>query len=330
MNCTVSLTSFFVVGFVAFTVSNTSQAASFSPSANVTCIAPADPGGGWDFTCRSVGKLLVEQQSAIDNVQTINLAGGGGGAAFAHTVTKEKTDDNLIVAASTATATRLGQNMYPGMNMNQVRWVAAIGADYGVIAVAKSSPYHNLKELVAAMKKDPKAVKFAGGSAGWDRLKVLMLAKQGHVKGLSKIPYLPYEAGTEALLQVVGGHISAFTGDLSEAKGFKDAGDIRILAVLSAKRLPAPLNTIPTAAEQGFDVVAPNWRGFYVPAQASEASYKWWVSTIDKLSHTPTWKATMVKNGLVPFEKTGPVFTQFVKQQINEIRSLSQEVGLIK
>ena len=61
---------------------------------------------------------------------------------------KRNTDDNLIVAASSATATRLATGAFPGNTMDQMRWVGAVGADYGVIAVAKDSPVKTLPELM--------------------------------------------------------------------------------------------------------------------------------------------------------------------------------------
>ena len=79
------------------------------------CIAPANPGGGWDFTCRSITKIMYDIGAYDSPIQVTNMAGGGGGLAYAHTVNERNSDDNLIVAASSATATRLAQNKYSGI-----------------------------------------------------------------------------------------------------------------------------------------------------------------------------------------------------------------------
>lgn len=304
----------------------------FEQSRSVTCIAPSGPGGGWDFTCRSVGRLMAELELVSGSMQTTNMAGAGGGVAFAHVISKRAEDNALIVAASTATTTRLAQGQFAGMDHDMVQWVGALGADYGVIAVAKDSPYQNLNELMAALQQDPSAVKFAGGSAagGWDHLKVLMAAKEAEVAGLSRITYLAFAGGAEAITQVVGGHIGAFTGDISEAMGFIESGDLRVLAVLSEERLPAPLDRFPTAREQNIDTVAPNWRGFYVPAGVSEEAYQWWNGSLDKIYASDEWKTIMEQNGLIPFHKSGPAFTDYVRDQVAEIQAISKEVGLIK
>src|SRR5690554_6833677 len=120
------------------------SAMAWQPSGKVECLAPADPGGGWDFTCRSVGNVLQELDLVPGNVQTINMAGAGGGVAYAHVVSKRAGDEQLLVAASTATTTRLAQGQFPGMNADMVNWIGALGADYGVIAVSADSEYQDL------------------------------------------------------------------------------------------------------------------------------------------------------------------------------------------
>ncbi|MBE03263.1 tripartite tricarboxylate transporter substrate-binding protein [Marinobacter lutaoensis] len=308
------------------------SALAWQPSGKVECLAPADPGGGWDFTCRSVGNVMQKLGLVSGSVQTINMAGAGGGVAYAHTVSKRANDSNLLVAASTATTTRLAQKQFPGMDVDMVTWVGALGADYGIIAVGKDSPYHNLKDLMAALKDNPKSVKFAGGSArgGWDHLKVLIAAKAAGVDKLPAIPYLSYNNGGEAMTQVVGGQVDAFTGDISEATGFMESGDLRVLAVLADERLPGKFGNIPTAKEQGIDAVGPNWRGFYMPKGADEEAKKYWVEAIDTLYASDEWRQVMQSNGLIPFHPPAGEFESFVRNQVRDIETLSREIGLLK
>lgn len=296
------------------------------------CIAPSDPGGGWDFTCRSVSNLLFEGKYVPRPLQTVNMAGAGGGVAFAHVVSKRKDDNGVFIAASTATTTRLAQGQFRGMDASMVKWVGSLGADYGVLAVKSDSPYNNLTELMAAIKADPKSVKFAGASSkgGWDHLKVLLTAKAAGLPDVQQIPYLSFNNGGDAITQVVGGHLDAFTGDISEVQGFVQSGDLKVLAVLSDERLPEPYQDIVTAKEQGVDFIAPNWRGFYLPGGVSDETYQWWVDTLDKLGETDAWKEVMAKNGLLPFHKTGAEMDAYVKEQIADIEAISKELGILK
>jgi putative tricarboxylic transport membrane protein len=297
------------------------------------CIAPAGAGGGWDFTCRQIGKVLYDLKKIPDPMQVVNMSGGGGGVAYAEVVSKRNDDNNLIVAASSATSTRLAQGAYPGSNMDQVRWVGTIGADYGVIAVAKNSPINTLPELFEKVKADPKSVAFAGGSAvgGWDHLKVLLAAQAAGIDDVRKIKYVAFAGGGEAVTQLLGDHVQAFSGDISEAKGFADSGDIKILAVLSALRLPGKdFKDYPTAKEQGIDAIGANWRGFYAPKGMSDDAYNFWVNAIKTTYQTKEWQNVMAQNGLMPLEKWGPDFEDFVRNQVNATAELSRVIGLIQ
>ncbi len=308
-----------------------SAAHAFEPQ-TPECIAPANPGGGWDFTCRQAGKVLFDLKKTDAPIQVVNKAGGGGGVAFAEVVTKRKHDNNLIVAASTATTTRLAQGLYAGFKADQVRWIGTIGADYGVIAVAKNSPYHTLGELMAAVKADPRSVGFAGGSAvgGWDHLKVLMVAKAAGISDVRKIKYVAFQGGGEAVTQLIGGHVKAFTGDISEALGFMKSGDLRVLAVLAPERLPGELGDIPTAREQGIDALGANWRGFYAPGGMSDEAYAYWSKAVREMYASDQWKQVMAKNGLMPFGLSGAELTKFVNKQVADIQTISKDIGLIK
>ena len=299
---------------------------------NPECIAPANPGGGWDFTCRQVGKSLQDLGMIDKTMQVVNLAGGGGGVAYAEVVNKRNDSNDLIVAASSATATRLAQGAYPGNTMDQVRWVASVGADYGMIAVAADSPINTLPELLDMIKNDPTSVSVAGGSAvgGWDHLKVLIAANAYGIDDVRTVKYVAFDGGGEAVTQLLAGSVQAFTGDISEAKGFVDSGDIKVIAVLAPERLEGEFNKFPTAKEQGVDALGANWRGFYAPKGMSDDAYNMWVEKIGKLYASPEWKETMAANGLAPLDLQGAAFETFVAESVAQIQSISKEIGIIK
>ena len=299
---------------------------------NPECIAPANPGGGWDFTCRQVGKSLQDQGLIDQTMQVVNLAGGGGGVAFAEVVNKRNDADNLIVAASSATATRLAQGAYPGNTMEQVRWLASVGADYGVIAVAADSEIESLPQLLDQIKADPTSVSIAGGSAvgGWDHLKVLIAADAYGVEDVRRVKYIAFDGGGEAVTQLLAGSVQGFTGDISEAKGFVDSGDIKVIAVPAPERLHGEFAGFPTAREQGIDAIGANWRGFYAPGGMSDSAYDEWVSKIGELYASDAWKEVMAANGLAPLDLQGDEFQSFVANSVAQIQSISREIGIIK
>ena len=305
----------------------------FSSSAIAAeCIAPANPGGGWDFTCRSIGKIMYDIGVVDKPIQVTNMAGGGGGLAYTHVVSERATDEELIVAASSATATRLAQNAYAGMTADQVKFLGAIGADPGVIVVAKDAPYESLTDLLDAVKADPESVTFAGGSAagGFDHLKVLMALGRADFNDISKVKYIGVDGGADAITQTIGGFTQAMTGDISEVVGFLKSGDVRVLAVLTDERIPGEFDTIPTAKEQGIDVVAVNWRGLYVPKDISDEAYQKWSGALAEVAKSDEWAEQMEANGLAPFTKVGDDFAGYLEGVMAEVKELSKELGVIE
>jgi len=317
--------------FKALSVSVVMALGAGSTATAQECIAPANPGGGWDFTCRQIGKIMFDIGAVDKPVQVTNMAGGGGGLAFSLVVNERNDDANLIVAASSATTTRLAQNAYAGMTADQVRFVGAIGIDPGVIAVANDSPFQTLNDLVDATLADPGSVAFAGGSAvgGFDHMKPLMILKDAGLEDITTIKYIGVDGGADAITQTIGGFTQAMTGDMSEVVGFLKSGDIRVLAVLTEERVPG-FEDIPTAKEQGYDVVAGNWRGLYVPRGISDETFEMWAGRLQQVADSDEWKTAMEANGLAPFTLVGADFQNYVDNLVTEIRQMSKDIGVIQ
>ncbi|PIE69274.1 MAG: C4-dicarboxylate ABC transporter substrate-binding protein [Deltaproteobacteria bacterium] len=317
----------FLVGLVTV-----NPALSAEKLSGTECLAPAGAGGGWDFTCRVPAAQLMQKLDLINgSMKVVNMSGSGGGKAFAYVVTTRNDDENLIVAASAATATRLAQQVYGDYKADDVRWVGALGMDYGVIVVSKDSPYKTLDDLLTKLKDDPKKAPIVGASSkgGWDHLKALMIAKEAGIKNLRSINYIPFDNGGKALLEVVAGRAAAFTGDASEIIGQLQAGEVKVLAVLADQRIPA-LGDAKTAKEQGYDVVGGNWRAFYAPAGISDKAYEVWVANVKAVAMSPEWTELRKKNGLAEFTSFGKDFDAFVRKQIANVAEISKELGIIK
>ncbi|WP_127108008.1 Bug family tripartite tricarboxylate transporter substrate binding protein [Pararhodobacter zhoushanensis] len=301
------------------------------PAAATECIAPANPGGGWDFTCRQIGRILYEIGEVPAPVVVTNMAGAGGGVAYANVVNERNTDEDLIVAASSATTTRLAQNAFGGATADQVRFVGSIGGDPGVIVVANDSPYQSLNDLVDAVLADPGSVAFAGGSAvgGFDHMKPLQILRAAGLEDIRQVRYIGVDGGADAITQTVGGFTQAMTGDMSEIVGFVRSGEVRVLAVLTEERVPG-FEDIPTAREQGYDVVAVNWRGIYVPGGISDDAFHAWADRLTAVANSEQWQEAMVANGLAPFTRVGDEFQTWIDGVIAQTQELSREIGVIQ
>jgi putative tricarboxylic transport membrane protein len=246
-------------------------------------------------------------------------------------VNERNTDEDLIVAASSATTTRLAQNAYAGSTADQVRFVGAIGADPGVIVVAADSPYQSLNELVDAILADPTSVAFAGGSAvgGFDHMKPLQVLQAAGFDDITQVRYIGVDGGADAITQTIGGFTQAMTGDMSEIVGFVRSGDVRVLAVLTEERVPG-FEDIPTAREQGYDVVAVNWRGLYVPGGISDEAFALWAERLAAVAASAQWQEAMAANGLAPFTKVGDDFQEWINGVIASTEDLSRLIGVIQ
>ncbi len=293
------------------------------------CIAPAKPGGGFDLTCK-LAQAGLQNGKYIDSPIRITYMPGGIGAVAYNTVIAQRPDEaGTIIAFSGGSLLNLAIGKFGRYNVNDVKWMAAIGADYGAVTVRADSPYKTFKDLIATLKADPtKVVMGAGGSVGsQDWMKSALVAKAAGVN-YKNMRYVAFEGGGEALTALLGGHVQAYFGDASEVGEYLKAGKVRVLAVFADQRLPGGLANVPTAKEQGYDVEWPIIRGFYVGPKVSDAEYKWWTGTFDKMMATPEFAKLREAQGLFPFALTGAKLDAFVKERVKQYGELATEFGL--
>jgi putative tricarboxylic transport membrane protein len=240
-------------------------------------------------------------------------------------------DPNAIVAFSGGSLLNIAQGKFGKWTESDVRWVAAIGTDYGCISVRADSPHKTLKDLLNAVKADSSKVAIGGGGTvgSQDWTKVASLSKQVGVDPKA-LRYVSFEGNGEVTTALLGGHIQAGSGDVSADLPQHKAGKIRILAVYADKRLPGDAAGIPTAKEQGYDFTWPIIRGFYVAPKIPEADYKFWLDAFNKLLASKDFLALRDQRDLYPFSMTGPELDAYVKKTVGEYRKIADEYGLVQ
>jgi putative tricarboxylic transport membrane protein len=321
------MNSKFMIGVCAF-VSAFSCAA--GPLDKTECIAPAKPGGGFDLTCKLAQSGLSDGKLIADPMRVTYMPGGIGAVAYNAVIAQRPDAANTIVAFSGGSLLNLAQGKFGRYNENDVRWLSAVGTDYGAVIVSENSPFKTLQDVLAALKADPSKVVFgAGGTVGsQDWMKAALTARSAGVSPKT-MRFVAFEGGGEAITALQGGHIHVYSGDAAEAHQQLKAGSkIRILAVMNDKRLPGDLANIPTAKEQGADVVWQIIRGFYLGPKVSDADYKVWADTFSKMQATPAFAKLQSERGLFPFALTGKELDTYVKQQVNDYRKLVAEFNL--
>ncbi|EOC0057416.1 Bug family tripartite tricarboxylate transporter substrate binding protein [Cronobacter turicensis] len=295
------------------------------------CIAPAKPGGGFDLTCKLIQVSLQETGALEKPMRVTYMPGGVGAVAYNAIVAQRPGEPGTVVAFSGGSLLNLSQGKFGRYNVDDVRWLASVGTDYGMIAVRADSPWKTLGDLMKALEKDPNSVVFgAGASIGsQDWMKTALLAQKAGVDP-HKMRYVAFEGGGEPVTALMGNHVQAVSGDLSEMVPYLTGNKLRVLAVFADERLPGQLAQVPTAKEQGFDLVWPIIRGFYVGPKVSDADYQWWVQAFEKLQQTDEFKKQRDLRGLFEFNLTGKALDEYVKNQVNDYREKAKAFGLAK
>jgi putative tricarboxylic transport membrane protein len=109
-----------------------------------------------------------------------------------------------------------------------------------------------------------------------------------------------------------------------------DAGQMRILAVMSPERLDAPFAEIPTAMEEGFDVEWTILRGFYMGGDVSDAEYQAWVDAFEAAYATEAFAAVQKERGLLPLNLAGDALQASIETRVAALREIATEAGLIQ
>jgi putative tricarboxylic transport membrane protein len=294
------------------------------------CLIPSKPGGGMDLTCKLAQKALHAQPGAPELTLSY-LPGGVGAVAWHSVVSQRRSEANTLVTFSGGSVLNLALGKFGNADVDDVRWVAAFGADYGMVAVRADSPYKTLADLLRAIRRDPKQVLIgmSGTVGSQDWIKMALLARMAGVDP-RKLRFVALEGGGEQFIAMQAGHVQAVSGDTSEALLAASAGNVRVLAVLSEQRLPGALAGVRTAREQGYDVVWPVIRGVWMGPDVREADYRRWVKAFDGVETSPEFALMREQAGLYPFALTGDALTRYIKQAVDGYHRQAKQFKLLR
>jgi tripartite-type tricarboxylate transporter receptor subunit TctC len=225
-------------------------------------IVPYAAGGASDVTGRIVAHRLGERLKQQLVVENRTGAGGGIGADVA---AKAVPDGYTLLLASSSEIAMLPavSRKLPYDPVRDLAAVALIG-DVPLLLVAHPSlGVQNVHELIALAKAKPGTINY--GSAGIGAISHLAMVFFNSVTG-TRMVHVPYKGSVPATADLVAGHLQVGTPTLSAALPFERSGQLKVLAVTSARRWPS-LPNVPTLAESGlpeYEVVL--WTGVMAPA----------------------------------------------------------------
>jgi len=259
------------------------------------------------------------------------MPGGIGALAYNYATSTRQKDANTVVAASTGTLLNIALHKFGKYTENDVRWLGAVGTDYGVVAVQHDAPWRTLDSLIDDLRRHPeKFIMGAAGSIGsQDWMKMALILDKAGIDSQA-IRYISFEGGGAASEALKKDQIQIFPGDFTEVIQQQENGDLRLLAVLAEERLPGRYGNIPTAREQGYDVVWKVWRGFYLPPRITNAEYSWWVNTFYRLEATGVLAREREKMHLFPLLMIGEEFDRYVKNSVRQLHDFGNKFGLAK
>jgi putative tricarboxylic transport membrane protein len=303
-----------------------SFAAAAAASAGAECVIPSKPGGAMDLTCKLAQKALPDTK-----LKLTYLPGGIGAVAWHTLISQRRAEPDTLVAFSGGSLLNLAEGKFGKATAGDVRWVAALGVDYGMIAVRADSPWHSLADLMNAIRRDPQQVLIgvSGTIGSQDWMKIAMLARHASVEP-RRLRFVALEGGGETFTAMSANYVQVISGDASEAVLYSGPGNVRVLAVLSEHRLPGVLAAVPTAREQGYDIVWPVIRGVWMGPDVPDADYRRWVGAFARMEATPEFAQLRTTAGLHPFSLTGDALTRWVKQAIMDYNRQAREFNLVR
>ena len=270
--------------------------------AELKIMAPAAPGGGWDQTARSMQQALT-QSGVVKNVQVTNVPGAGGTIGLAQFVNGAKGDGGQLMVNGYVMVGAILTNKSP-VSLEQTTPIARLTAEYEAIVVPADSPIKSAKDLAAAL--------FAR-AAGADP---------------TKINYVPFSGGGEALAAILGGKVTAGISGYGEFESQIKAGKLRLVGVTSPNRLSNVDG--PTLKEQGVELEIANWRSVVAPPGISADQKKALVDTIDKMVKSKEWQDILKQKGWDDAYLSGDAFAKQLNDDIARTKEVLMSVGLVK
>ncbi|MCK8781974.1 tripartite tricarboxylate transporter substrate binding protein [Rhizobium sp. NTR19] len=295
-------------------------------AADYTIMAPAAPGGGWDQTARTM-QTAMQQEKISDKVQVMNVPGAGGTIGIAQFASQQKGNPNALMVGGYVMVGAILTNNSP-VTLKDVTPIARLTGEYEVIVVPAASEVKTMADLVEKLKADPGAVSWGGGSAGGtDHITAGLVAKAAGVDP-TKVNYIAFSGGGEALAAILGGQVTAGISSYGEFEGQVKAGALRVLAISSDEKIEGI--DAPTLKESGLDVVIQNWRMVAAAPGLSDEQKAAVTADIEKLAKSKTWQDNLKTKGWIDTYLSGPEFEEQLAKDITATEAILKDIGLVK
>ena len=310
------------LGVVLFAASAAQAQPADYPVSRVTLVTHSSPGGGTDVFLRDLSKQLSTVMKTSFVVE--NIRGGSGATAVA--AVAKGAPDGSIFYGTTPTYIQTTLLSKPPVGYDGLDPVVIVFLDPEIIYTRTESPYKSLTEVINFARANPGKSRWgASNPASLERIAMERLARAAGVK----VPIVSHDGGGDQMIGVLNGTYDIGIGEMQEIQGQLEAGKIRLLATLSDARLQG-LPQLPTAKEQGFNVVVRKFRGLASPKGLPDNVAKAWEDAIRKVIALPAYKAEYTREHLTPIVMGREAARKFTAEVAAETIESFKELGLVK
>jgi tripartite-type tricarboxylate transporter receptor subunit TctC len=294
------------------------------PTRHVRVIVPFPAGGGADTIARLIAARLSEkwgQQVVIEN------KGGAGGNLAAEATARSAPDGYTMFLAGDFQATNIHLN--PKLNYDPVADFAPVSLVvlYPIVMVVpNSSPSRTVGEFIARAKANPGTLSFASPGHGTAPHLAAELFKY---TARINLVHVPYRGAAPAIQDLIPGRVDSFFNNVAPVIQLMQQGQVRALALTSAKRAPA-VPDLPTMGEDalpGFDVSG--WYAFFVPARTPPEIVRKMHGDTAAVLAEPTIKGRLEQQlGMVVVGSTPEELGRFHKAEMDKWGPVIKEAGI--
>jgi tripartite-type tricarboxylate transporter receptor subunit TctC len=296
---------------VAASLSAPSWAQTTWPQRPIRLLVPFPPGGNTDGIARITAERLGQ---ALGQTVVVENRAGGNGAIAADALVKAAPDGyTLLMAAMPVLAILPAISKTSFDPLRDFAPISIVGSNPFVMAVHKSVPATNVREFAEFIRKNPGKFNYASGGSGTvSHLSAALFAKRANLD----MAHVSYKGGGPAVVDLLGGQVQMYFGNLSELAPHTAGGQIRIIGVSSlqrAKQLPE----VPTVAESGYaGFKTLTWNGLVAPAGTPAAVINRVAAAVKDMLGSPETVARLQQMGVDPIGDTPAQFADTLKADL--------------
>lgn len=290
----------------------------------LSIIAPAGAGGGWDAAARSIQEVMPSVGEAR-SVQVINVPGAGGTVGLAQFATSGEGDPSELLVGGITMVGAIITNQSP-VTLDSVTPIARLTGDPLVVAVPASSDIQTIDDLLERIRSDVGGTTWAGGSAGGADHMLAALVTEAAGQGPAATNYIAYSGGGEALAAILGGQVTAGVSGYGEWEGQFEAGELRPLAISFAE--PIEGLDVPTLREEGVDVELVNWRAVFGKPGLSEEDKQRLDEAFATMVESEEWQNLLEARGWTDYYMPADEFATFLDSEEERVGNILRSLGL--